>query len=98
MTENQALYARIGYVEFDRRTVDGESVLVFMRKPLGVSDDGSCERPAAMEGGCGRPNEGFDDFLRRISRLERPGIAACAAGGILRRAAGACSPPCASHR
>jgi ribosomal protein S18 acetylase RimI-like enzyme len=34
MTENQALYARIGYTEFDRRS-DGETTLVYMRKPLG---------------------------------------------------------------
>jgi N-acetylglutamate synthase-like GNAT family acetyltransferase len=33
MTENQALYARIGYVEFDRRPQDGFS-LVYMRKQL----------------------------------------------------------------
>jgi ribosomal protein S18 acetylase RimI-like enzyme len=33
MTENQALYARIGYVEYDRRTEHGLS-RVFMRKPL----------------------------------------------------------------
>jgi ribosomal protein S18 acetylase RimI-like enzyme len=35
MTENQALYARIGYVEYDRRPQDGFS-LVFMRKKLGA--------------------------------------------------------------
>jgi ribosomal protein S18 acetylase RimI-like enzyme len=34
MTENQALYARIGYVEYDRR-FQGDALLVFMRKALG---------------------------------------------------------------
>jgi hypothetical protein len=34
MTENQALYARIGYVEYDRRESGGTSV-VYMRKELG---------------------------------------------------------------
>jgi ribosomal protein S18 acetylase RimI-like enzyme len=33
MTENQALYAKIGYVEYDRRIEDGYS-RVFMRKTL----------------------------------------------------------------
>ena len=33
MTENQALYAKIGYVEFDRQIVDGRA-RVYMRKPL----------------------------------------------------------------
>lgn len=33
MTENQALYARIGYVEFDRRTEHGLA-RVYMRKAL----------------------------------------------------------------
>jgi ribosomal protein S18 acetylase RimI-like enzyme len=33
MTENQALYSRIGYVEYDRRTEKGYS-RVFMRKAL----------------------------------------------------------------
>jgi ribosomal protein S18 acetylase RimI-like enzyme len=33
MTENQELYARIGYVEYDRRS-HGEARLVYMRKPL----------------------------------------------------------------
>jgi ribosomal protein S18 acetylase RimI-like enzyme len=33
MTENQALYSRIGYVEYDRR-VDGDACLVYMRKEL----------------------------------------------------------------
>jgi ribosomal protein S18 acetylase RimI-like enzyme len=33
MTENQALYARIGYVEYDRR-LDGDDCLVYMRKEL----------------------------------------------------------------
>ena len=33
MTENQALYSRIGYVEYDRRS-QGDFNLVFMRKPL----------------------------------------------------------------
>ncbi len=34
MTENQALYARLGYREFDRRTEDGYP-RVYMRKALG---------------------------------------------------------------
>jgi ribosomal protein S18 acetylase RimI-like enzyme len=34
MIENIALYSRIGYVEFDRRS-QGDFALVFMRKPLG---------------------------------------------------------------
>src|SRR5688572_18319243 len=34
MTENIALYARIGYVEYDRRS-QGEFSLVYMRKQLG---------------------------------------------------------------
>jgi ribosomal protein S18 acetylase RimI-like enzyme len=34
MTENQALYARIGYVEYDRRD-HGDARLIYMRKPLG---------------------------------------------------------------
>jgi ribosomal protein S18 acetylase RimI-like enzyme len=34
MTENQALYLRIGYVEYDRR-FQGELPLVYMRKHLG---------------------------------------------------------------
>jgi len=33
MTENQELYARIGYVEYDRRTEHGLT-RVYMRKPL----------------------------------------------------------------
>src|SRR6516164_2508193 len=33
MTENRALYARIGYQEYDRRTVEGRDA-VFMRKVL----------------------------------------------------------------
>lgn len=33
MTENLALYARIGYVEYDRRS-QGDFSLVYMRKPL----------------------------------------------------------------
>jgi len=33
MTENQALYARVGYVEYERRTENGLS-RVFMRKQL----------------------------------------------------------------
>jgi ribosomal protein S18 acetylase RimI-like enzyme len=36
MAENLALYARIGYVEYDRRPQEGFS-LVFMRKQLGAS-------------------------------------------------------------
>ncbi len=35
MTENQALYGRIGYVEFDRHRVGPGSTIVLMRKPLG---------------------------------------------------------------
>jgi ribosomal protein S18 acetylase RimI-like enzyme len=34
MTENQALYARIGYAEYDRRA-QGDDWLVYLRKPLG---------------------------------------------------------------
>jgi hypothetical protein len=34
MVENLALYARIGYVEYDRRSV-GDFSRVFMRKRLG---------------------------------------------------------------
>ena len=34
MTENLALYSRIGYVEYDRRS-QGAFSLVYMRKPLG---------------------------------------------------------------
>jgi ribosomal protein S18 acetylase RimI-like enzyme len=34
MTENQALYARIGYVEYDRR-VQGDARIVYLRKRLG---------------------------------------------------------------
>jgi len=34
MTENLALYARIGYMEYDRRS-QGAFSLVYMRKPLG---------------------------------------------------------------
>lgn len=33
MTENLALYARIGYVEYDRRLL-GEACLVYLRKRL----------------------------------------------------------------
>lgn len=33
MTENQELYARIGYREYARR-LDGDSIVVFMRKPF----------------------------------------------------------------
>jgi ribosomal protein S18 acetylase RimI-like enzyme len=33
MTENQALYSRIGYVEYDRR-LPGDACLVYMRKKL----------------------------------------------------------------
>jgi ribosomal protein S18 acetylase RimI-like enzyme len=36
MTENLDLYARIGYVEYDRRSF-GEFSLVFMRKSLGAA-------------------------------------------------------------
>src|SRR5689334_1218135 len=35
MTENRALYARIGYTEYERREVDGRDT-VFMRKTLTV--------------------------------------------------------------
>jgi hypothetical protein len=34
MTENLALYSRIGYVEYDRRR-QGEARLVYLRKQLG---------------------------------------------------------------
>jgi GNAT superfamily N-acetyltransferase len=34
MTENQALYARIGYAEYRRRRLDDGSSIVYMRKPL----------------------------------------------------------------
>jgi GNAT superfamily N-acetyltransferase len=34
MEENLALYARIGYVEYDRRRT-GDATLVYLRKPLG---------------------------------------------------------------
>jgi superfamily II helicase len=34
MTENIALYSRIGYVEYDRRPVDEATHLVFLRKQL----------------------------------------------------------------
>jgi ribosomal protein S18 acetylase RimI-like enzyme len=34
MTENQALYSRIGYVEYDRR-LNEDACLVYMRKELG---------------------------------------------------------------
>jgi ribosomal protein S18 acetylase RimI-like enzyme len=33
MTENLALYDRIGYVEYDRRSI-GDAFLVYLRKPL----------------------------------------------------------------
>ncbi|HET9507858.1 MAG TPA: GNAT family N-acetyltransferase [Gaiellaceae bacterium] len=33
MTENLALYERIGYVEYDRRSI-GDAFLVYLRKPL----------------------------------------------------------------
>jgi GNAT superfamily N-acetyltransferase len=33
MTENRALYQRIGYVEYKRETLDGRT-RIFMRKPL----------------------------------------------------------------
>jgi ribosomal protein S18 acetylase RimI-like enzyme len=35
MSENIALYTRIGYVEYDRRPVDETTRLVFLRKQLG---------------------------------------------------------------
>ena len=34
MTENQALYSKIGYVEYDRRS-RGDFSIVYMRKHLG---------------------------------------------------------------
>jgi hypothetical protein len=34
MTENLALYSRIGYVEYDRRR-RGEASIVYLRKKLG---------------------------------------------------------------
>jgi hypothetical protein len=34
MTENLALYSRIGYVEYDRR-LHGEACLVYLHKKLG---------------------------------------------------------------
>jgi len=34
MTENQAIYSKIGYVEYDRRS-QGDFSLVYMRKHLG---------------------------------------------------------------
>jgi hypothetical protein len=34
MTENVALYSRIGYVEYDRR-LHGDARLVYLRKQLG---------------------------------------------------------------
>ena len=33
MTENQAIYARLGYIEIDRRTEDGYR-RIYMEKPL----------------------------------------------------------------
>lgn len=38
MVENLELYSRIGYAEYDRRSM-GEFSLVFMRKPLGRLDE-----------------------------------------------------------
>ena len=35
MTENIALYTRIGYVEYDRRPLDHGKHLVYLRKTLG---------------------------------------------------------------
>jgi ribosomal protein S18 acetylase RimI-like enzyme len=35
MTENLALYQRIGYVEYDRRRLDDGTHLVYLRKQLG---------------------------------------------------------------
>ena len=35
MTDNLALYSRIGYVEYDRRPIGGDACLVFLRKTLG---------------------------------------------------------------
>ncbi len=34
MTENQQLYAKNGYVEYDRRIESGLEARVYMRKPL----------------------------------------------------------------
>ena len=42
MTENRALYARIGYQEYDRRDVGGRDA-VFMRKTLGAAVRGAEE-------------------------------------------------------
>ena len=36
MTENLALYERIGYVEYDRRSI-GDAFLVYLRKPLATT-------------------------------------------------------------
>ncbi len=38
MTENIALYAKIGYVEYDRRS-QGDFSLVYMRKQLSSEDE-----------------------------------------------------------
>jgi ribosomal protein S18 acetylase RimI-like enzyme len=35
MAENLALYVRIGYLEYDRRSPEGDFSIVFMRKQLG---------------------------------------------------------------
>ena len=48
MTENQSLYSRIGYVEYDRRPA-GDACLVYMRKPLSgnVFAPGAVPRPTS---------------------------------------------------
>jgi GNAT superfamily N-acetyltransferase len=46
MTENRALYSRAGYVEYDRRVVNGFP-RVFFRKALPGRNDGAATRPPA---------------------------------------------------
>lgn len=41
MTENRSLYRRVGYVEYDRRVVDGYSRLFFRKMLGGASADAS---------------------------------------------------------
>lgn len=45
-TANLALYARRGYVEFDRSRTSDQVVLVFLRKPLTPTPDSARPRPA----------------------------------------------------
>jgi hypothetical protein len=45
MTENLALYSRIGYVEFDRRLA-GEASLVYLRKRLTDGESRALPRSA----------------------------------------------------